>query len=96
MLFSCLLLAVLLLLPAVGCALLLPAVGVALLLPAVGYALLLLFHHFSSAHSDEYRHPSVRRLSSTSCCVWQSGVASLVDFFPSLALLAVMLSLFSV
>ena len=28
------------------------AVGTAFLLPAVGYVLLLLFHHFSSAHSD--------------------------------------------
>ena len=68
-----------LLLRAVGDALLSPAVGFALVLPAVGYALLILFHHLSSAYSDSVLRlssPIVRRLSSTSCCVRQSGVAS--------------------
>ena len=86
-----------LLLHAVGYALLLPSVGFALVLPAVGYALLLRFHHFSSAHSDSVLRvssPIVHRHSLASCCVRQYGVASLVDFYSSLALLAVMLSLF--
>ena len=78
-------------------ALLLSSVGVAFVLPAVGYALCFFFHHYSSAHSDSVlwvSSPIVHRHSLASCCVRQSGVASLVDFFSSLALLAVMLSLF--
>ena len=78
-------------LPAAGCALL-PAVGYALL-PAVGYALLPAVPLSEILVDLLLVVVHVLRLCAPSR---QSGVTSLVDFSTSLALLAVMLSLFSV